>query len=958
MEQKPLFINKDEPKEPSLNFDLLRAEGIKKIQELCGAFWTDYNEHDPGVTILEQLCYALTDLAYRTNFDIQDHLFNDNKSEHSFFKANQILPCNPITINDYRKKIFDHIFEVKNVWLQPVSSDVNTLKGLYNILLYIDEESKDDKAKEEIIERTKDVFCANRNICEDLEQVKILKPLYFSIHASIETDGSHDLEETLAKIYFLVDQYICPAIRFYSLEELLEEGYELSDIFNGPLLKHGFIKTSELTPKPDKILVSEVIKIIMQVEGVVSVKNIFIKVGEEIHNNQLNIDEEHIPRMIVDVDQKKNAISFFKGTLNYANLDNDSVSRKLNELQSANTRVYRLSEENIEIPKGRSLNIEQYFSVQNQFPVNYGISSYGVPDSKSTERVAQAKQLKGYLMIYEQLMVNYLSQLANAKNLLSIKGDDNNTYFYQYLDEVPLAKDLYKDKEGISSDDPLIKEIKLSLSYKEGIKQLVAYHDNFRDRRNRFLDYLLALHGESFKHYSFSQFNFYFNDKENELHHIETKKRLLEYLPFINSNRAKGFNYRIDSLSSSNQAGMESKISVLLGLGIGLGEGSGENLYLEESLTNSYKTNGLNLYSSDASKAKRKVWDTEGRIENAGLTEVLIDQHFDLVDDEEISLKDYSEEQKKQLLNATLPFQSKTLLTEYLREGIDLYKYKIGRISENEDTYLAVYKNQQEQKYVLIGRFNSETEASVAVMSLVEFLKNLNIKSEGMQLLEHILLRPDTNDVKFGFYMVDEHGKPFLRSTALYNYSERSKVIEKLKAHVSTYSNYSVEATAEKDFQVHFKTPDNDINLIGVEVYESVEETHERMEHLFRFMSDELRITPYEDKIDLYIQSDKNLPHMPEDFFSCRISIMLPDWTARLHDKEFRSIVESVIVEHRPANVSSKCFWLNPQEMEAFENLYYEWMKVKSQVPVNKENIDKLSNDLLQMLMVLYNQSR
>ena len=41
----------------------LREMGIEEIQKLSGKIWTDFNLHDPGVTILEQLCYALTDLG-------------------------------------------------------------------------------------------------------------------------------------------------------------------------------------------------------------------------------------------------------------------------------------------------------------------------------------------------------------------------------------------------------------------------------------------------------------------------------------------------------------------------------------------------------------------------------------------------------------------------------------------------------------------------------------------------------------------------------------------------------------------------------------------------------------------------------------------------------------------------------------------------------------------------------
>ena len=57
-----------------LSFESLRSEGIRLAQALSGNSWTDYNLHDPGVTILELLCYALTDLVYRADFRVADHL--------------------------------------------------------------------------------------------------------------------------------------------------------------------------------------------------------------------------------------------------------------------------------------------------------------------------------------------------------------------------------------------------------------------------------------------------------------------------------------------------------------------------------------------------------------------------------------------------------------------------------------------------------------------------------------------------------------------------------------------------------------------------------------------------------------------------------------------------------------------------------------------------------------------
>ena len=54
----------DEPLPDALNFAVLKRDGIKQLQTLSGKVWTNYNDSDPGVTILDQLCYALTELGY------------------------------------------------------------------------------------------------------------------------------------------------------------------------------------------------------------------------------------------------------------------------------------------------------------------------------------------------------------------------------------------------------------------------------------------------------------------------------------------------------------------------------------------------------------------------------------------------------------------------------------------------------------------------------------------------------------------------------------------------------------------------------------------------------------------------------------------------------------------------------------------------------------------------------
>src|SRR5262245_3424888 len=102
----------------------LRREGIGFIEQMGSSLWTDYNTHDPGITILEALCYAITDLAYRTSWDIKDLLATaappaDSKQSfpnQPFFTARDILTVNPWTPDDVRRMLID-LETVRNAWV-------------------------------------------------------------------------------------------------------------------------------------------------------------------------------------------------------------------------------------------------------------------------------------------------------------------------------------------------------------------------------------------------------------------------------------------------------------------------------------------------------------------------------------------------------------------------------------------------------------------------------------------------------------------------------------------------------------------------------------------------------------------------------------------------------------------------------------------------------------------------
>ncbi len=100
----------------------LRAEAIGQLERLASGRWTDFNDRDPGITILEQLCYALTDLGYRIDYDIPDLLASSGDPARDLYTPGQVLSSEPVTLTDLRKLALD-VPGVKNAWIEPVEPD-------------------------------------------------------------------------------------------------------------------------------------------------------------------------------------------------------------------------------------------------------------------------------------------------------------------------------------------------------------------------------------------------------------------------------------------------------------------------------------------------------------------------------------------------------------------------------------------------------------------------------------------------------------------------------------------------------------------------------------------------------------------------------------------------------------------------------------------------------------------
>ncbi len=261
-----LTISRKEAKELSLDHKQLYALGLKHVQQLSNRIWTDYNVHDPGITILELLCYSLTDLGYRASYPVKDLLATekDNAANMAkqFFTARQIFPNRALTPKDYRKILID-LEGVKNGWIAPhmqsyyadtVAGELRNddpglagieeikIAGLYDVTIEYDENITTSAQKEEIKGNVVRLLQSNRNLCEDFVGYKEIENQVFNLCCDLELESSADVSAVKAEMFYRVQNYLCPSLRFYSLSEMLERKksdgtlFSADEIFEGPAL--------------------------------------------------------------------------------------------------------------------------------------------------------------------------------------------------------------------------------------------------------------------------------------------------------------------------------------------------------------------------------------------------------------------------------------------------------------------------------------------------------------------------------------------------------------------------------------------------------------------------------------------------------------------------------------------------------------------------------------------------
>lgn len=569
--------------DPILDFWALQREGRDALAAMTDGQWTDFNTHDPGITILDVLCYALTDFGYRAFHDIPDLLASGRDERggdgrNNVFGAAEVLTTRAVTVADLRKVALD-VVGVKNVWFEPVTApdprlwlqpggttigltetaghlsgpDVKqiTLAGLYRVL--IEKSDLIDPDATALVREVGARLHQERNLCEDFTEIVVLDTQKVAVAADIEIGPFESGDEIMLQVYERLAEYISPDPTFASLAAAQATGAGTEDIFDGPALQRGFIDTAALAriQRRTTLHVSDVIRDLAAIPGVRGVRRLWLTSGnvlDAVENWSLSIAADAAPVF----DHGNSQINLYSRVAIKVPVDTAHVAAVyLQRRRVARTFPPLARDARDLIPAaGVDRDVGRYFPLANDFPGIYGLAPGSLSSSAPLERKVEVNQLRGYLAVFDQLLADQFALLAAVPGLLAFRDDVNAAYPSQ-----PVAR--FAGEPG-GTAAPL-------LSATDTVSS-AGTADDWR-RRNRLVNHLLARFGEDFPELPQRSID----------HQVRAKQAFLRRFPRVSAARGTGYDY-------VNENGLPSGLEERIGLKLGLDAAAGETFLVIEHI--------------------------------------------------------------------------------------------------------------------------------------------------------------------------------------------------------------------------------------------------------------------------------------------------------------------------------------------------------------------------------------
>ncbi len=966
---------------PAADYAGLRAEGLSHIQQLSSEMWRQHSDVDAGITTLEILCYALTDLAYRTRLPTRDLLAGPDgrmapASLAAIAPAHEVLTTAPRTLADYRR-LGLAVHDVDNIWLDPMTDPTRTdnyrvsekdlyadcdtdalslrptdgshpvkLSGLYRVLvsleiddelgplnetalifrvrrgpmkgltlsfdvadfdyrlLHLDASSLLDQAATQVasvsvlpgdqaggfsanltltlsagaslpllaqinivearpkpgqaplapttadiaallgavgpadlipmfwrkqqrrrqaLEAVACALHANRGLCEDYLSIATVAPFRVGICADIEVAPGADFEWVQARVFHEIETYLTPPVQFHSLQEMLDQGRQPDEIFNGPFFdfgltchgapvftKPGFITDEALAGSEllTAVQVSDIINLVVEIEGVEAIRDVQLRAYD-----RAGLPKRPGVKWTLAVPAGCQPVFYMEGSKLLFHRSGIPYRAQVTEFEHTLAHLRALARRDLYIapgqvlpaPVGRWRDPAAIYSVQHDFPATYKIGPAGISSHETPLRIAQARQFKGYLTFFDQMLADYLGQLAGLRRLYSL-DDLSSTWFSQFMTGIAGSREAFETEFYIDAATLADDVQRTRLNESEEI---------FQERRNRLLDHLIGLFAERFTDYALLTFDLTDDRPKSAAQLIAQKTEFLKAYPKLSRERGMGLNLRpgdpTQVWDSDNITGLEQRVGRLLGVR----DVARRDLHCGDHFRALFSTSGVGgntrvviagaageplFTSQETFRSARSAWSAAADIYAQLRTEAAFGM-------------------------ATVRDGGATSLT-----------IRSGRLTLTHAEDFATLLDATKAARAIVDRYDDLLEADCDV--------------EGMHLIEHILLRPARTDDRLMRVCLDD-----------------------------------------------------ECGFCG-----------------------------------------------EEDPYSFRVSVVLPYWPKRFRNMHFRALFERTIREEAPAHVQVKICWIGQQQMIVFDQAYRAWLEARSQHDIVSAQVGQAARDLIDIL--------
>ncbi len=873
MTEEIYIEKKAETQEPS-DYQELREAALKTVRQLSGNLWTDYNDHDPGITIMDAFNYALTELHYKLSFPVEDYLTNTgsnfNPNDFGLFLPVQVYSTAPVTTSDYCKLFFDRIPEIANIWLRP---SPHRLPGTLDIIVDLSP-SADPLKRSKTEAKIRKLYNENRNLGEKLGQILFREKQELELWAEIHLTDDANADEILARIYFACAGYFNSGIKYHNMHRLPEKEDDWSILLDGPLMKNGIIDDNSVLPVKKTFYLSDLYSLIKEIKGIRVIENISLKNDSRTFADEITCpDILHTCTVTLPARRQDIQLLLLKNgkevTVGFSEVQ--KYFKKLVIKEYGRQNQFADPGKMQVLPQGKYVDFSGYDSIQNDFPDFYGINNKGIPSYYSDDRKAKAKQLKGYLLLFDFVLAGSMQEINQLRDLLQANAHlpaeilpDLGSTIAHYAELV----DAGKKNTAIEQSKP----------FRAGVK-------------NQLFDLLDALYGEKSTLRFLSDFDVY----HDPLKQLEQRASFIRNEHRFMPARARGIN--LQSSQPNDVPGIKQWFAAVLGL----------PRALELPVTNVFSEYSLRLLSD-----QEYYKDMRGLL-NIDFIMDKLDSNFDKENIFDVPAKEVENPKdnylgfrhKIYLLHHDIIFES------FLRNGIDLRNYKILRPAGND--FILTYHACEQEEWIALGKFEKHDEAIETANQLQQFLIELNLQSENIYLVEHLLLDTNADDRCYTLQICDADGKVQFSLLSPVSRKEIEQLNETAREALTNPRVFEIRESESHNFLILLETEGPDA-IYCPQRFDSPEEARLFLENL----------KPGQFSIHRYcVQDDDAL--FPYDFMDFNLTAVLPDWSVRFHNTKFRAWCEELLEERRPAYLNINFLWLNATEIRQFEKLYFAW---------------------------------